>query len=193
MGQTWGPPGSWRPQMGSMLAPWTLLSGRLSQGDQLSSAVQGKVKMHQHQLQLIWQWAGFSWTTMLKYWAWNLIGNMFYHEKNTARLLNNSVDGHVPFSITQPHSDRIICRMGAKIGATDWMSPGQSDRLLWVHSKIGMPQITIIFIQIVRQPQYTRVCIYAQRHISTTTDFINIRTANLPQKHTLHTPKGNDN
>ena len=27
MGPTWGPPGSCRPQMGLMLAPWTLLSG----------------------------------------------------------------------------------------------------------------------------------------------------------------------
>ena len=27
MGPTWGPPGSCRPQMGSMCAPWTLLSG----------------------------------------------------------------------------------------------------------------------------------------------------------------------
>ena len=27
MGQTWGPPGSCWPQMGPMLAPWTLLSG----------------------------------------------------------------------------------------------------------------------------------------------------------------------
>ena len=27
MGPTWGPPGSYRPQMGPMLAPWTLLSG----------------------------------------------------------------------------------------------------------------------------------------------------------------------
>ena len=26
-GTTWGPPGSWRSQMGPMLAPWTLLSG----------------------------------------------------------------------------------------------------------------------------------------------------------------------
>ena len=28
MGPTWGPPGSCRPQMGPMLAPWTLLSGQ---------------------------------------------------------------------------------------------------------------------------------------------------------------------
>ena len=28
MGPTWGPPGSCRPQMGPMLAPWTLLSGK---------------------------------------------------------------------------------------------------------------------------------------------------------------------
>ena len=27
MGPTWGPPGSWQPQIGPMLAPWTLLSG----------------------------------------------------------------------------------------------------------------------------------------------------------------------
>ena len=27
MGRTWGPPGSCRPQMGPMLAPWTLLPG----------------------------------------------------------------------------------------------------------------------------------------------------------------------
>ena len=27
MGPTWGPPGSCRPQMGPMLAPWTLLAG----------------------------------------------------------------------------------------------------------------------------------------------------------------------
>ena len=27
MGPTWGPPGSCRPQMGPVLAPWTLLSG----------------------------------------------------------------------------------------------------------------------------------------------------------------------
>ena len=31
-GPTWGPPGSYRPQMGPMLAPWTLLSGYLSCG-----------------------------------------------------------------------------------------------------------------------------------------------------------------
>ena len=30
MGPTWGPPGSCRPQMGPMLAPWTLLSGLLA-------------------------------------------------------------------------------------------------------------------------------------------------------------------
>ena len=31
MGPTWGPPGSFRPQVGPMLAPWTLLSGSISQ------------------------------------------------------------------------------------------------------------------------------------------------------------------
>ena len=32
MGPTWGPPGTCRPQMGPMLAPWTLLSGTFSSG-----------------------------------------------------------------------------------------------------------------------------------------------------------------
>ena len=36
MGLTWGPPGSCRPQMGPMLAPWTLLSGNLNQWDLLA-------------------------------------------------------------------------------------------------------------------------------------------------------------
>ena len=30
VGRTWGPPGSCRPQMGPMLAPWTLLSGQFT-------------------------------------------------------------------------------------------------------------------------------------------------------------------
>ena len=30
MGPTWGPPGSCRPQMGPMLAPWTLQSGKVT-------------------------------------------------------------------------------------------------------------------------------------------------------------------
>ena len=32
MGQTWDPPGSCRPQLGPMLAPWTLLSGKQEDG-----------------------------------------------------------------------------------------------------------------------------------------------------------------
>ena len=34
-GQTWGPPGSCRPQMGPILAPWTLLSGTDSTAEAL--------------------------------------------------------------------------------------------------------------------------------------------------------------
>ena len=36
MGPTWGPPGSCRPQMGPMLASWTLLSGTLCNNDPIS-------------------------------------------------------------------------------------------------------------------------------------------------------------
>ena len=40
MGPTWGPPGSCRPQLGSMLAPWTLLLGL---GENASNSVVGIV------------------------------------------------------------------------------------------------------------------------------------------------------
>ena len=35
MRPTWGPPGLYRPQMGPMLAPWTLLSGAVSLYDKI--------------------------------------------------------------------------------------------------------------------------------------------------------------
>ena len=38
MGPTWGPPGSCRPQTDPMLAPWTLLSGKVYRGDYFSHA-----------------------------------------------------------------------------------------------------------------------------------------------------------
>ena len=40
MGPTWGPPGSYWPQMGPMLTPWTLLSGKPWFG------LQNKYKLH---------------------------------------------------------------------------------------------------------------------------------------------------
>ena len=42
MGPTWGPPGSCRPQIGPMLAPWTLLSGYLSLMAQHHRAFMGR-------------------------------------------------------------------------------------------------------------------------------------------------------
>ena len=45
MGPTWGPSGSCRPQMGSMLAPWTLLSGMLPKTVMMCSLLDDK-KMH---------------------------------------------------------------------------------------------------------------------------------------------------
>ena len=50
MGPTWGPPGSCRPQMGLMLAPWTLLSGSyylsLEQNDLQESQWSADSHMH---------------------------------------------------------------------------------------------------------------------------------------------------
>ena len=39
MGPTWGPPGSCRPQMGPMLAPWSLLSGLVLLGARTSAVL----------------------------------------------------------------------------------------------------------------------------------------------------------
>ena len=48
MGTAWGPPGSCRPQMGPMLAPWTLLSGVLPSLYLLITSAQGTgVTMYQ--------------------------------------------------------------------------------------------------------------------------------------------------
>ena len=47
MGPTWGPPGSCRPQMGPMLAPWTLLSGRLHSSWHIQN-IKGLGWMNQH-------------------------------------------------------------------------------------------------------------------------------------------------
>ena len=40
MGPTWGPPGSCWPQMGPMLAPWTLLSGSLKLSPEFAEHLQ---------------------------------------------------------------------------------------------------------------------------------------------------------
>ena len=39
MGPTWGPPGSYRPQLGPMLAPWSLLSGLRLEWNEISLSV----------------------------------------------------------------------------------------------------------------------------------------------------------
>ena len=44
MGPTWGPPGSCRPQMGPMLAPWTLLSGMVTQNGIKLSTIEPYVR-----------------------------------------------------------------------------------------------------------------------------------------------------
>ena len=53
MGPTWGPPGPCRPQMGPMLAPWTLLSGQLwllDSGDGTSCHICSKFKRYSRTL-----------------------------------------------------------------------------------------------------------------------------------------------
>ena len=43
MGPTWGPPGSYRPQMGPMLAPWILLSGTIVPSSSLELSYRGSL------------------------------------------------------------------------------------------------------------------------------------------------------
>ena len=55
MGPTWGPPGSCRPQIGPMLAPWSLLSGMGHQGSpwSLSNSCQRVIHYSQQAVQII--------------------------------------------------------------------------------------------------------------------------------------------
>ena len=82
MGPTWGPPGSCRPQMGPMLAPWTLLSGILP--------VQGFP---------LWRYDGLSAT--ISFWLGSIyLRKMFYIEINS-RLsmlfyITSSLQGVIP-------------------------------------------------------------------------------------------------
>ena len=59
MGPTWGPPGSCRPQMGPMLAPWTLLSG-------IFLMWQGFISNHDHASVTL----GIYHLSPLKYWKY---------------------------------------------------------------------------------------------------------------------------
>ena len=93
MGPTWGPPGSWWPQMGPMLAPWILLSGRFM------GSMQGR---HRGPIELftfrgLYQWLrsrpitpvycsptlshGYSlygvWQQCLRHWGWDKMAAIF--------------------------------------------------------------------------------------------------------------------
>ena len=67
MGPTWGPPGFCRPQMGPMLAPWTLLSGFCSSRRQ---------ETHRERLQRAWSVYAFRHT----------YGKLFHVMSSTQRV-----------------------------------------------------------------------------------------------------------
>ena len=68
MGPTWGPPGSCRPQMGPMLAPWTLLCGLVSSRNTSSDAVD-QVPYYIWRTKGLWVTKGGRW-----WWWWWLVG-----------------------------------------------------------------------------------------------------------------------
>ena len=74
MGQTWGPPGSCRPQMGPMLAPWTLLSGlficlNIQDGDKSCLTFYYFVnKVCSYLLLLLWvMWTNINYASAIRY------------------------------------------------------------------------------------------------------------------------------
>ena len=52
MGPTWGPPGSYRPQVGPMLVPWTLLSGTGSMRQEVRASIHWAVKRLSREIQV---------------------------------------------------------------------------------------------------------------------------------------------
>ena len=68
MGPIWGPPGSCRPQMGPMLAPWTLLSGKPSNSQLQGGAFFAKLGCF---------------PTTVSNWRWcRMVRNKSYFRKN---------------------------------------------------------------------------------------------------------------
>ena len=63
MGPIWGPPGSCRPQMDPMLAPWTLLSGQFRRNGV------GRYEQNQKLEQHSWHWWGCDTGRSMQYWS----------------------------------------------------------------------------------------------------------------------------
>ena len=61
MGPTWGTPGSCRPQMGPMLAPWTLLTGLLSRGLTVVTWLSPEIALVGLRTWYAWSWVAIVW------------------------------------------------------------------------------------------------------------------------------------
>ena len=77
MGPTWGPPGSWRPQMDPMLALWILLSGKpWQEAEEHSYLYSGRAT-----------WPVILWWASVQngYWTW--VSNNITHKNNECNYL----------------------------------------------------------------------------------------------------------
>ena len=95
MGPTWGPPGSCRPQMGPMLAPWTLLSGTVAR----SSNLHNGISYTNETASLYWTWPLICWPILGQYQFTMLnkicflsseimqVNENFPHEDNSSYML----------------------------------------------------------------------------------------------------------
>ena len=91
MGPTWSPPGSCRPQMGPMLAPWTLLSGWL-----FVTGIHWCLVDSPHQGPVMWKVCSCHDIVMQSYWQVVIR----YHSNQTANITQRYLCNGSQFKLT---------------------------------------------------------------------------------------------
>ena len=116
IGPTWGPPGSCRPQMGPMLAPWTLLSGSsLNLTSELSPGV-----YFNHPRSRDWHWyflmcfipTEADCIAFLLFHCLYITNVSFFNVLNQFEYINTKSSQKLPFSFK---SKRIGCYLKASL------------------------------------------------------------------------------
>ena len=88
MGPTWGPPGSCRPQMDPILAPWTLLSGFLSNNGLGLLPWTTIISIRYYQLGIIWEYQALRLGVLPAFGAmdWPHVDGLVQERRNSSAL-----------------------------------------------------------------------------------------------------------
>ena len=113
MGPTWGPPGSCRPQMGPMLAPWTLPSGNppsTASTKIFFNILQGSIlPFHSH---FFWRKHQVPYLNFNPYFVNGFLSYLMFVEQTLAWLVNRSFN-----TITACQDmPQTVCKVAQKVG-----------------------------------------------------------------------------